>query len=146
MTGKNDSTMTDFALHPQLAADTLEVGHYKLCRVLLMMDATYPWLVLVPQRRDIREIHELPPADRTALMEEIVRTTQALQARYNPTKLNVAALGNMVAQLHMHVIARFATDPAWPGPVWGKQPPVPYTEEQLASVKAKLQPLLEQLA
>ena len=91
--------MTDFTLHPQLAADTLTVGRYTLCRVLLMMDATYPWLVLVPERRDIREIHELPPEDRAVLMEEIVRTTEALQARFSPTKLNVAALGNMVLDI-----------------------------------------------
>lgn len=134
--------MTDFALHPQLAADTLEVGRYPLCRVLLMMDATYPWLVLVPQRKDIREIHELPPADRAALMDEIVRTTEGLQARYNPTKLNVAALGNMVPQLHVHVIARFATDPAWPGPVWGKVPPRPYAAGEAEKLIVSLRPLL----
>lgn len=121
--------MTDFALHPQLASDTQEVGRLGLCRVLLMNDSTYPWLILTPQRADIREIHQLDAADRALLMEEIVSATTALEALYKPVKLNVAALGNMVPQLHVHVIARFEGDPAWPGPVWGKAPTKPYEAE-----------------
>ncbi|MBU0726862.1 MAG: HIT family protein [Alphaproteobacteria bacterium] len=135
--------MTGFALHPQLAADTREIGQYGLCRILLMNDATYPWLVLVPERPDIREIHQLDAGDRGLLMDEIVRTTQALETLYTPTKLNVAALGNMVPQLHVHVIARFDSDAAWPGPVWGKVPATPYPPEEADALIGTLRSTLE---
>ncbi|KZD10308.1 HIT domain-containing protein [Oceanibaculum pacificum] len=129
--------MTDFTLHPQLASDTREVGRLGLCRVLLMNDSAYPWLILTPQRADIREIHQLDAADRALLMEEIVHVTTALETLYKPVKLNVAALGNMVPQLHVHVIARFEDDPAWPGPVWGKVPAKPYdAEAAIAALEA----------
>lgn len=116
----NDQFGTDgsFTLHPRLAADTLAVGDLPLCRVLLMKNAAFPWLILVP-RRTATEIHQLPPADRAALMEETAAASALLERLTAPDKINVGALGNMVPQLHMHVIARRRTDSAWPGPVWG---------------------------
>jgi diadenosine tetraphosphate (Ap4A) HIT family hydrolase len=108
-----------FALHPTLARDAVEVARLPLCRVLLMNDRRFPWLILVPERESLREIHELPPADRAALIEEIARASEVLTRLCHPEKLNVGALGNLVPQLHVHVVGRFAADAAWPGPVWG---------------------------
>lgn len=134
--------MTDFTLHPQLAKDTVFVKKLALCRVLLMKDATYPWLVLVPERGDIREIHQLSQDDQQTLMQEITFVSERLEAHSKADKMNVAALGNMVPQLHVHVIARFEGDPAWPGPVWGAVPAQAYEqgnlEAMIANVKAAL--------
>lgn len=131
-----------FQLHPQLAADTREVMRLGLCRVLLMNDRRFPWLILVPERADIREIHQLSAADRAVLIEEAARTAQAMERLYKADKMNVAALGNQVPQLHVHVIARFTTDPAWPTPVWGKGKAEPYDaaamESAIAAVKGAL--------
>lgn len=111
-----------FALDPRLAADTFALGDLSLCRALLMNDARWPWLILVPRRAGVRELIELSDADRHALTEEISLASRALQGGCRPEKLNVAALGNVVEQLHVHVIARRRDDPAWPAPVWGFQP------------------------
>lgn len=119
----------DFVLHPQLAQDTYQVTDLALCRVLLMNEARYPWLILVPRRAGVREIHELTSAERQQLWVESDKVSHALMTLFQPDKLNIAALGNMVAQLHLHHIARFQTDAAWPAPVWGKFPPEPYTAE-----------------
>lgn len=131
-----------FQLHPQLAADTREVMRLGLCRVLLMNDRRFPWLILVPERAGIREIHQLSAADRAVLIEEAARTAQAMERLYKADKMNVAALGNQVPQLHVHVIARFTTDPAWPTPVWGKGKAEPYDaaamESAIAAVKGAL--------
>ena len=121
-----------FALHPTLAADCSEVAELPLCRVLLMNDARYPWLILVPKVKDARELVDLSRTDQHRMMDEIARVSAALQSVCDPTKLNVAALGNAVPQLHVHVIARFTNDPAWPRPVWGAAPPRPYTEVERA--------------
>lgn len=115
-----------FELHPQLEADTAEVTRLGLCRVLLMDDTTYPWLILVPERPDLRDLHDIAPAEDAMLMTEIRLASQALQLLHSPDKINVAALGNQVPQLHVHVIARLTNDPAWPGPVWGRAPRQPY--------------------
>lgn len=125
--------MADFTLDPTLARDTVPLGEWALCRVLLMNDAQYPWLVLVPARPGLRDFHDLAPADLTLATGEIVRASKALQALFEPFKLNVAALGNMVPQLHIHVIARFADDAAWPKPVWGVRPAEPYDEAALTA-------------
>ncbi|HRK95460.1 MAG TPA: HIT family protein, partial [Rhodospirillales bacterium] len=109
--------MTAFALDPRLAADTLPVGRFAVSRLLLMNDATYPWLILVPERAGISELFELDPADLEALVGETALVGRMLKALVAADKVNVAALGNVVSQLHVHVVARFATDPAWPGPV-----------------------------
>ena len=135
-----------FQLHERLAADTHKLGESRLCDVLLMNDNTWPWVILVPRISGIREIYELPNEQQQRLLFESSALSEGMMQLFGGDKMNVAALGNMGPQLHLHHIVRFEGDAAWPGPVWGKQPPVPYTEEQLASVKAKLQPLLEQLA
>lgn len=112
--------MTDsFALDPRLAADSHPVADWPLCSVRLFDDRRWPWLLLVPRRTGIRELFELSPADRGVLVEEAARAAELLTRLGPCDKTNVATLGNMVAQLHVHVIARRVGDPAWPGPVWG---------------------------
>jgi diadenosine tetraphosphate (Ap4A) HIT family hydrolase len=123
--------MAKFSLHERLRADTIELTRWPLSIVLLMNVRHWPWLVLVPRRPDIREIHELQETDQRALTAEIVRTSRALTHLVQPHKLNIAALGNVVPQLHVHVIARFTDDPAWPKPVWGALPPEPYAGNEL---------------
>jgi diadenosine tetraphosphate (Ap4A) HIT family hydrolase len=118
-----------FTLHPQLAADTVEVTRWPLSMVLLNNDATYPWLVLVPQLPELRDLHDVPADCHGALMAEIGRASRALQAVCEADKINVAALGNQVPQLHIHVIARRTGDPAWPRPVWGVVPARAYSED-----------------
>ncbi len=108
---------SEFGLHERLAADTLPVADWPLSRVLLMNDARFPWLILVPRVPDAREIHRLPDDTRAALFDEITRATARLEEVTGADKMNVAALGNMVPQLHVHVIARFEGDAGWPGPV-----------------------------
>lgn len=115
-----------FELHPRLAQDTLEVGVLPLCRVLLMNDLAYPWCILVPQRIAIREIHQLEATDQLQLLQEISGISSAMESAFNADKMNVASLGNVVPQLHVHIIARFEADPVWPAPVWGKLPAQPY--------------------
>lgn len=125
--------MADFALDPMLAGDTVPLEEWALCRVRLMNDAQYPWLILVPARPGLRDFHDLAPADLALATAEIARASKALQAAFDPVKINVAALGNMVPQLHIHVIARFTDDAAWPKPVWGVRPAEPYDEAALAA-------------
>jgi diadenosine tetraphosphate (Ap4A) HIT family hydrolase len=116
-----------FVLHPRLAADTSLAADWPLCRVLLMEDARYFWLVLVPRLADVTEITDLSAADRAQLMEEAARAG-VLVKNAGAAKLNIGALGNLVPQLHLHVIGRAPGDPAWPGPVWGHSPAVPYAD------------------
>ena len=111
--------MNDFSLDPRLEADTIALGDLELCSVRLMNDARFPWLVLVPRRPDIVELDDLAPADALALMEEARIAVSVMRKVTDPDKVNVANLGNVVAQFHLHVIGRFLSDPAWPGPVWG---------------------------
>ena len=117
-----------FSLDPRLAADTLPVGDLTLSSVRLMKDRRFPWLVLVPRRAGAVELVDLPEADQGALLREIGAACAALRAMHAPDKLNVAALGNVVAQLHVHVIGRFHADPAWPRPVWGVGQAEPYPQ------------------
>jgi diadenosine tetraphosphate (Ap4A) HIT family hydrolase len=131
--------MTDFALHDRLAADTVEITQWRLSLVLLMNDRQWPWLILVPRRPGISEIHELTETDQRALMTETVRASRALTQLVRPHKLNVGALGNVVPQLHVHVVARFRDDPAWPKPVWGALLPENYTEAELRQRVASFQ-------
>ena len=135
-----------FALHPTLARDTVEVARLPLCRVLLMNDRRFPWLILVPERESMREIHDLPPADRTALIEEIAQAGEVLNRLFHPDKINVGALGNIVPQLHIHVVARTAADPAWPGPVWGSGAAVAYEEGELEDVRGRVVAELRRIA
>ena len=109
----------DFVLDPRLAGDTHRVGDLELSRVLLMDDARFPWLILVPRRANLRELTDLDTAAQHLLLGEIDRCASVLQSAFTPDKLNIAALGNVIAQLHVHVIARRTHDAAWPRPVWG---------------------------
>ncbi|PSJ42417.1 HIT family protein [Zobellella endophytica] len=122
--------MSEFRLHPQLAADCLVLGELSLCRVLLAKDGRYPWLILVPRRDGIREIHRLSEEDQQQLMRESCALARLMETELAADKLNVAALGNMVPQLHLHHVARFIGDDAWPGPIWGKHPSLPYPDPQ----------------
>lgn len=115
-----------FQLDPRLAADTLPLARLDLCDVRLMNDARFAWLVLVPQRSGLVEIADLTPAERTLLWHEVDRAGAALRAVAPCDKLNLGALGNIVRQLHVHVVARREDDAAWPGPVWGSGPAVSY--------------------
>jgi diadenosine tetraphosphate (Ap4A) HIT family hydrolase len=123
--------MTSFELHPQLAADTETVATWPLCEVLLIKDANYPWLVLVPARDGLRDFDDLSPEDMALATLEITRASKVLKSLLSPDKINVAALGNMVPQLHIHVIARFAHDASWPQPIWGVVPAKPYEASEL---------------
>lgn len=125
--------MTGFELHPRLDADTMRVTTLDLCQVLLMKDSRYPWLVLVPEIPGLRDLHDLESDDQVVAIKEIDRVSRALQKIYKPDKMNVAALGNMVPQLHIHIIARFVDDAAWPAPVWGIGDPEPYTADALVT-------------
>ncbi|WP_036189223.1 HIT domain-containing protein [Marinimicrobium agarilyticum] len=120
-----------FELHPRLAADTVPVGRFPLSLLLLSKDANYPWCILVPQRDDVFEIHHLSEEDQQQLMRESCRLAEVMTSVFDAHKMNVAALGNVVRQLHLHHIARFEKDPAWPQPIWGQRPAVSYTEDQL---------------
>jgi diadenosine tetraphosphate (Ap4A) HIT family hydrolase len=134
-----------FALHPRLAADTVPAGDLPLCRVLLMNDAQYPWFILVPRRENAREIYLLDEADRLQLWRESAQLSRAMMTAFAGHKLNVAALGNVVSQLHLHHIVRYPDDPAWPGPVWGRHPPRPYAEAERAECLAALRAALPEL-
>src|SRR5215470_745153 len=123
-------TTTNFELDPRLDNDSLFLMDWPLCRVLRMNDRAYPWLILVPRRSGKREIIDLATADQQALLGEIGHACRAIRKAFNPTKLNVAALGNVVPQLHVHVIGRFPEDPAWPRPIWGVQPPQPFDSDE----------------
>jgi diadenosine tetraphosphate (Ap4A) HIT family hydrolase len=118
--------MTEFTLHPRLASDTTFVADWGLSRVLLMDDARFAWLILVPRRMGAIELHDLGPLDRSLLIEEVARASVALKTATGATKINTGALGNIVPQLHLHVVARNPGDAAWPGPVWGWGSPVTY--------------------
>ena len=131
-----------FSLDPRLQQDTLAVGDFPLCRLLLMNDAQFPWFILVPRRADVSEVFDLDAADQLVLWQETTALAAALKDNFAADKMNVATLGNMVSQLHMHVIVRTREDAAWPAPVWGKLPAQPYSEAQLAEVLARLRSLL----
>lgn len=122
-----------FTLHPTLAADTAVVTDLPLCTVLLMDDRHYPWLILVPRHAGLRDVDEVPEKDVPRLHQELRAACAVMRARYAPHKLNVAALGNQVPQLHIHVIGRFEVDGAWPKPVWGVLPREPYGATQLVA-------------
>jgi diadenosine tetraphosphate (Ap4A) HIT family hydrolase len=133
-----------FSLHPQLAADTILVGHLSLCEVLLVNDSTYPWLILVPRRVDVRELFELNEADQQQMQNESLALSKLLMQHFQGDKFNYAALGNMVSQLHLHHIVRFKHDAAWPKAVWGAAPAQAYSEQQAQQIKLELQALIGQ--
>ncbi len=120
-----------WTLHSQLKKDTIDIGDLPLSRVLLIKDAHYPWLLLVPRREGVVEIIDLDEVEQAQLMTEISRVSRALKETTKCDKLNIAALGNLVPQLHVHVIARRSSDAAWPRPVWGVMPPLPHDAEEV---------------
>ena len=134
-----------FELHTQLLKDSATVGDFSLSRVLLSNDAQYPWLILVPRREEVTELFQLTRIDQQQLLDEICAVSSALAGHFRADKINVATLGNMVPQLHVHVIARFIGDPAWPRPIWGASPAVPYSDaalqERLDALEQLLMPL-----
>lgn len=132
---------TDFAPDPRLSAESVAVGDLALSSVLLMDDARFPWLVLVPRRPAMSELTDLEPEDSATLMAEIRIAVGVMQALAEPDKVNVAALGNVVAQLHVHVVGRFLSDPAWPGTVWGVGTRTPYPPHALAQMVERLRAL-----
>ena len=138
--------MSHFQLHPRLQQDCFSVGQFALSRVLMMNDSQYPWFILVPQRKGIKEIYELSPADRQQLMDESCLLAKTMVELYRPDKLNIAAIGNLVPQLHLHHVARYQTDIAWPGPIWGKFPVSAYAgqtaELQIARLRESLKEAL----
>ena len=123
-----DST---WSLHSQLTKDTIDIGDLPLCRVLVIKDANYPWLLLVPRREGAVEIIDLTEVEQAQLMTEVSRVARALKEVSRCDKLNIAALGNVVPQLHVHIIARRAGDAAWPRPVWGVMQPLPHDAEEV---------------
>lgn len=132
-----------FELHQQLQADCCQLGSFQLCRVLLCQDVNYPWFILVPQRQDITEIYQLDEKDQHQLWSESAVFSEVVMECFAGHKLNVAALGNMVPQLHLHHIVRYRDDPAWPGPIWGAVESKKYSQVQLAEVTDSLLPLLK---
>jgi diadenosine tetraphosphate (Ap4A) HIT family hydrolase len=126
--------MIAFTLDSRLAGDTLPIGDLPLCSALLLDDARFPWFVLVPRRGDVTELTDLSDEDAAALMGEIRVATRVMLELAKPDKVNVAALGNVVPQLHVHVVGRFLSDPAWPGPVWGHGTRAPYPHHAAAAL------------
>ena len=131
-----------FTLDSRLQQDTLWLGDYPLCRLLLMNDAQYPWFILVPRCEDVSELFQLDATDQAQLWRETTALAEVLKDCFAADKMNVATLGNVVSQLHMHVIVRQRDDAAWPAPVWGRHPAQAYAPEQLLAIKARLRTVL----
>lgn len=131
-----------FALDPRLQQDTLAIGDFPLCRLLLMNDANYPWFILVPRREAVSELFQLDQADQQQLWLETTRLAETFKDAFVADKMNVATLGNVVSQLHMHVIVRRRDDPAWPAPVWGRLPARPYEAAEIAALQQRLRLVL----
>ena len=131
-----------FELDSRLHNDTFFVCDLSLSRVLLMNDSQFPWLILVPKRNNVSEIIDLSEQEQIVLTRESAQVSKVMQKMFSPHKLNVAALGNVVKQLHVHHVARFSTDTAWPKPVWANQAVVPYTQEKAELLVVSLQQAL----
>lgn len=131
-----------FQLHPRLQQDSITLGQFNLSRLLLCNDSQYPWFILVPQRPDISEIFQLSAMDQQLLQQESCLLAKTLATLYQADKMNIAAIGNIVPQLHIHHIVRYQTDIAWPAPVWGKYEPIPYSTEQQHRVILQIKNIL----
>ena len=131
-----------FELHPQLAKDTSVIGHFPLTIALPHKDNAVPWVILVPKRENLKELHHLPMQEQQQFLLESQEVSQELEATFRPDKLNLGALGNMVPQLHVHHIARFKDDVAWPGPVWGNTQGDFRSEEEQQAILSKIQNVL----
>ncbi|PKQ42400.1 HIT family protein [Pseudomonas sp. YY-1] len=131
-----------FALDSRLQQDCLVIGDFPLCRLLLMNDSNYPWFILVPRREEVSELFQLDADDQRQLWQETTLLAETLKDIFAADKMNVATLGNVVSQLHMHVIVRRLEDASWPAPVWGRHPAQPYSEQQAGQVVDKLRSVL----
>jgi diadenosine tetraphosphate (Ap4A) HIT family hydrolase len=127
-----------FRLHPTLEKDCITLGTMGLCRLLLMNDSQFPWFILVPEIDGATEIFHLDKAQRGLLAEESSGLAQCLHTLYHADKINIAAIGNLVPQLHVHHVVRYRSDKAWPAPIWGKFPPAPYTEHEIADTANRI--------
>ncbi len=132
----------EFVLDPKLDADCIFVADLSLSRLLLMNDKRYPWVILVPKRKGISEIHYLPRKDQISLFRETTTIAEIIEDLFNPRKLNIAAIGNIVSQLHIHIIGRNENDPAWPAPVWGHSAAVNYGRDESEELIDKLLAIL----
>ena len=128
----------DFQLHPQLAADSYYLGDFELSALLLINDSQFPWMILVPRRNNIKEIYQLEQTEQLKLWQESQQLSRGLMEIYKGDKLNLAAIGNMVPQLHLHHIVRYKDDLCWPAPVWGKLPMLPYETQEVLQIQAKI--------
>ncbi|MBF8222932.1 HIT domain-containing protein [Halomonas sp. 328] len=137
--------MSELTLDPRLEADTLPVTELGLCQVRLMNDARYPWLVLVPRRIGVKEVYQLSAQEQARLWQEATALGEGLMRTLNGDKLNLATLGNMVPQLHLHVIVRFEEDAAWPAPVWGQGQAEPYDADGQAKRRDEILAIIEGL-
>ncbi len=135
--------VNEFELNDQLATDCVVIGDFPLCRLLLMNDSQYPWCILVPRVVGVEEIYELNEEAQQQLLLESSFLSELLQVLFSAEKMNVAALGNVVRQLHVHHVVRYRHDAAWPAPVWGKQPAITYTPDELEVILAKLKNALK---
>jgi len=134
-----------FELHPRLKEDCIAIGDFELCRLLLMNDASYPWFILVPRREGVREIFDLSASDQQQFLVESSMLSERIHDHFKADKINVAALGNIVPQLHIHHIVRFEKDVAWPAPVWGHSAAVAYQEAELSRRVEEVRELLSEL-
>ncbi|MFJ4113675.1 HIT family protein [Pseudomonas sp. NPDC089758] len=132
-----------FEMDLRLQQDSLVLGDFPLCRLLLSKDANYPWFILVPKRAGVSELFDLSPDDQAQLWKETTCLAETLKTEFAADKMNVATLGNVVSQLHMHVIVRRHGDAAWPAPVWGKVPAVEYGPGQVDAIRQRLRVLLD---
>ncbi|KAB0490913.1 HIT family protein [Pseudomonas psychrophila] len=132
-----------FALDTHLQEDTWLIGDFPLCRLLLSNDSNYPWFILVPRREGITELFQLDDSDQQLMWAETTALARVLKGLFGADKMNVATLGNVVSQMHMHVIVRYQTDVAWPGPVWGKHPAKPYAQADVDAVRDRLASVLD---
>ncbi len=139
-----DELELEFELDSRLNSDCITLGDFPLSRLLLMNDANYPWFILVPRRAEVSEIYHLSPSDQGQLLHESSFLSENLHDVFDADKMNVAALGNVVKQLHVHHVVRFEGDPAWPAPVWGAVAAKPYAQEQIREIHQKLQMMMPQ--
>lgn len=135
----------DFVLHAQLEQDSFHVGQFELCELRLINDSQYPWCLLIPKRADIQEVYQLSQTEQAKLWQESAILSRNIQTLFKGDKLNIAAIGNMVPQLHLHHIVRYKTDPSWPKPVWGQLPLKPYSQKEKQARIALLKEALPNL-
>lgn len=131
-----------FQVHPQLHQDSIEIGQFSLCQLRLINDSQYPWFILVPEITNVTEIYQLLEKDQTLLQQESSFLVRKLSNIYKADKMNIASIGNLVPQLHIHHIVHYKKDIAWPAPVWGKYDAIPYSEQQLEEIKCQIKEAL----